>query len=108
MSLLRLMELSRKEKKMKVLIYAYEGQYGGLHGMYEVEICEVNNIEEAYTIGEELARNVIDDYDLYDDCFEEEPLYEVYVMSEEYQDLSVEELNNLLIDWEDFVVEYCD
>lgn len=93
---------------MKVLIYAYEGQYQGLHGMYEVEICEVDNIEEAYAIGEDMARDVIDDFDLYNDCFEEELFCEVYVVSEEYQNLSVNELNNLLIDCEDFVAEYCD
>lgn len=44
---------------MRVYIYATEGTYQGLHGIYN---CQVNDIEEANDYGYEMAYNVAESF----------------------------------------------
>ena len=47
---------------MRFVIYAYESTYGGLHGIYDICVTEVNSLDEADDIGETMAYEVIDSY----------------------------------------------
>ena len=47
---------------MRFVIYAYESTYGGLHGIYDICVTEVNSLDEADDIGENMAYEVIDTY----------------------------------------------
>lgn len=47
---------------MRFVIYAYESTYGGLHGIYDICVTEVNSLDEADDIGETMAYEVIDTY----------------------------------------------
>lgn len=47
---------------MRFVIYAYESTYGGSHGVYDICVTEVNSLDEADTIGETMAYEVIDSY----------------------------------------------
>lgn len=47
---------------MRFVIYAYESTYGGLHGIYDICVTEVNSLDEADDIGETMAHEVIDSY----------------------------------------------
>lgn len=47
---------------MRFVIYAYESTYGGLHGIYDICVTEINSLDEADNIGETMAYEVIDTY----------------------------------------------
>lgn len=47
---------------MRFVIYAYESTYGGLHGIYDICVTEVNSLDEVDDIGETMAHEVIDTY----------------------------------------------
>ena len=47
---------------MRFVIYAYESTYGGLHGIYDICVTEINSLDEADDIGENMAYEVIDSY----------------------------------------------
>ena len=47
---------------MIYLIYAAEQQYGGLHGMYDIDIIEAESEHEADQYGEEMSYNVMNSY----------------------------------------------
>lgn len=52
---------------MKVYIYATEGTYQGLHGVYNCQVVDVSDIEEANEYGYEMAFNVAESYGLTDE-----------------------------------------
>ena len=54
------------------LIYADERQYCGLHGMYDWNIFECIDEDEANEIGREMSYNVITSYSSLIDSFEQE------------------------------------
>jgi len=94
---------------MIVAIHAYEGVFGGLHGIEDYLVTEVETLKMAEDIASELAYNVVEDYS---NNFEEEDLedpdllWEIYEVTDtkgknEY-DLSEEYLN----DPEAFIEEY--
>ena len=94
---------------MLVYIFACEASYGGLHGMYNEDIVEVRDIEEANEYGYEMAEGVIESYDCFDEDedIEQEPEWRVYKIKE---GISVEEARAALgsHDEEGFVAEYCE
>lgn len=93
---------------MLVYIYACEGMYGGMHGMYEECVEHVENIEEANSIGKEMSYNVIESYDIYDDEeIEPELEWHIYKVRDEF---SENEVRNELGDWDedDFVERFCE
>ena len=94
---------------MLVYIFAYEASYGGLHGMYEEDIIEIRNMEEANNYGYEMAQNVVESYDCFNDDeeVEEELEWRVYKIKE---GISAEEARAALgsYDEEGFVAEYCE
>lgn len=47
---------------MRFVIYAYESTYGGLHGISNICVTEINSLDEADNIGEAMAYEVIDSY----------------------------------------------
>lgn len=47
---------------MRFVIYAYESTYGGLHGIYDICVTEVDSLDEVDDIGETMAYEVIDSY----------------------------------------------
>ena len=79
---------------MRFVIYAYESKYGGLHGIYDICVTEVNSLDEADTIGETMAYEVIDSYS---HLFEPDPDEE----DEEYETTSPEwEYTRILPKWD--------
>ena len=94
---------------MLVYIFACETSYGGLHGMYEEDVIEVQNMEEANNYGYEMAQNVVESYDGFDEDedIEQELEWRVYKIKE---GISAEEARAALgsYDEEDFVAEYCE
>ena len=79
---------------MRFVIYAYESTYGGLHGIYDICVTEVDSLDEADTIGETMAYEVIDSYS---HLFEPDPNEE----DEEYEATSPEwEYTRILPKWD--------
>lgn len=95
----------------RVFIYAYEEEYGGWHGMNNMQVIEVASLEIANEIGYEMAQEVIESYD----CFDEEAdlsdtlIWEVYKIKSDIQ-LSTRELDKICSQMgeEDFIEEYCE
>ena len=52
---------------MLVYIFACEASYGGLHGMYDEDVVEVRDMEEANEYGYEMALGVVESYGCFDD-----------------------------------------
>lgn len=94
---------------MLVYIFACEGFYGGLHGMYEEDVIEVANMEEADDYGYEMAQNVIESYDCFDDeeDIEQELEWRVYKIKE---GISADEARAAMGSYDEagFVAEYCE
>ena len=92
---------------MLVYIFAYEGSYGGLHGMYEEDVIEVRDMEEADNYGYEMAEGVVESYNCFNEEVEEELEWRVYKIKE---GISADEARAALgsYDEEDFVAEYCE
>lgn len=100
---------------MKVFIYATEGQYQGLHGIYSQEVTEVRDRAEADEIGHDMAYDLIESYGLEDeyeddeDGIESELYWSVHLIADEYADRSVEELDEICAyeDYKTFTEKYC-
>ena len=94
---------------MLVYIFACEGSYGGLHGIYDADVVEVQDMEEANEYGYEMAQDVVESYDCFDDDedIEQELEWRVYKIKE---GISAEEARAALgsYDEEGFVAEYCE
>ena len=92
---------------MLVYIFACESSYGGLHGMYDEDVVEVRDMEEANEYGYEMAEGVVESYDCFDEEVEEELEWSVYKIKE---GISAEEARAALgsHDEEGFVAEYCE
>lgn len=80
------------------LIYADEGRYCGLHGMYDWDISECIDEDEAKEIGMEMSYELITSYSFLIDSFEEEAKEEL-----SYEGISQEDPN-----WEDIFSECMD
>ena len=92
---------------MLVYIFACEGSYGGLHGMYDEDIVEVQDMEEADEYGYEMAQGVAESYDYEYEDIEQELEWRVYKIKE---GISADEARAALgsHNEEDFVAEYCE
>ena len=92
---------------MLVYIFACEASYGGLYGMYDEDVVEVQDIEEANEYGYGMAEGVVESYDCFDEVVEEELEWRVYKIKE---GISAEEARAALgsHDEEGFVAEYCE
>lgn len=79
----------------KYFVYAYDGMYGGLHGMYEYCFIEASSYEEAADYGIDMSHNVIDSYfEIRQNLFEvedDEEIYERY-SEEEIEDIIAEDV----------------
>ena len=94
---------------MLVYIFACESSYGGLHGMYDEDVVEVRDMEEANEYGYEMAEGVVESYDCFneDEDIEQELEWRVYKIKE---GISADEARAALgsHDEEGFVAEYCE
>lgn len=119
------------EKMNIYLIHAYEGKYGGLHGMESCDIVETDNEQEVNELGYSMSIEVMESYyeitdwleeeaaecgydkgtDEYDQALEnvydENVIYEYWRLSnkhtlEEYQQM----LANSNGDWEELQMQY--
>ena len=94
---------------MLVYIFACEGSYGGLHGIYDADVVEVRDIEEANEYGYEMAEGVVESYDCFDDDedIEQELEWRIYKIKE---GISAEEARAAVCSHneEGFVAEYCE
>ena len=92
---------------MLVYIFACESSYGGLHGMYDEDVVEVRDMEEANEYGYEMAEGVVESYNCFDEVVEEELEWRVYKIKE---GISADEARAALgsHDEEGFVAEYCE
>ena len=94
---------------MLVYIFAYEGSYRGLHGIYDADVVEVQDMEEANEYGYEMAEGVVESYDCFDDDedIEQELEWRIYKIKE---GISAEEARAAVCSHneEGFVAEYCE
>ena len=92
---------------MLVYIFAYEGSYRGLHGMYNEDVVEVQDMEEANEYGYGMAEGVVESYDCFDEVVEEELEWRIYKIKE---GISAKEARAALgsHDEEGFVTKYCE
>lgn len=94
---------------MLVYIFACEASYGGLHGMYDEDVVEVRNMEEANNYGYEMAQGVIESYDCFDEDedIEQELEWRIYKIKE---GISADEARAAIgsYDEDEFVAEYCE
>lgn len=94
---------------MLVYIFACEASYGGLHGMYDEDVVEVRNMEEANNYGYEMAQGVIESYDCFDEdeYIEQELEWRIYKIKE---GISADEARAAIgsYDEDEFVAEYCE
>lgn len=100
---------------MRVFIYATEGMYQGLHGIYWQAVVDVENREEADEYGREEAFSLIESYGLeeeYGEDYEDyaaECCWEVYKIRDDIT-LSTHELDKICArnDRDTFIDEYCE
>lgn len=106
---------------MRFVIYAYESTYGGLHGIYDICVTEINALDEVDNIGETMAYEVIDtyshlfanddvyDYDEDDDCEVTSPEWEYARILPKWDNISTEILNAEAAElgYEEFINKYC-
>ena len=100
---------------MRFVIYAYESTYGGLHGIYDICVTEVNSLDEADSIGEAMAYEVIDSYShLFTNDEDEEyedtsPEWEYTRILPKWDNIPTAELDAEAADlgYEEFVNKYC-
>ena len=94
---------------MLVYIFACEGSYGGLHGIYNADVVEVQDMEEANEYGYEMALSVVESYDCFDDDedIEQELEWRIYKIKE---GISAEEARAAVCSHneEGFVAKYCE
>ena len=96
---------------MLVYIFACEGSYGGLHGMYNEDVVEVQDMEEANEYGYEMALGVVESYGCFDDeedeYIEQELEWYIYKIKE---GISADEARAAIGSYneEDFVAKYCE
>lgn len=106
---------------MRFVIYAYESTYGGLHGIYDICVTEINSLDEVDSIGEAMAYEVIDtyshlfanddvyDYDEDDDCEVTSPEWEYARILPKWDNIPTAELDAEAAElgYEEFVNKYC-
>ena len=100
---------------MRFIIYAYESTYGGLHGIYDICVTEINSLDEADAIGETMAYEVIDSYaHLFADDEDEEheitsPEWEYARILPKWDNIPTETLDAEAAElgYEEFVNKYC-
>ena len=100
---------------MRFVIYAYESTYGGLHGIYDICVTEINSLDEADDIGETMAYEVIDSYShLFTNDEDEEyeatsPEWEYTRILPKWDNISTAELDAEAAElgYEEFVNKYC-
>ena len=94
---------------MLVYIFACEASYGGLHGFYDADVVEVQDMEEADEYGYEMALGVVESYGYFDDeaYIEQELEWRIYKIKE---GISAEEARAAVCSHneEGFVAEYCE
>ena len=92
---------------MLVYIFACEGSYCGLYGMYDADVVEVRDMEEANEYGYGMAEGVVESYDCFDEVVEEELEWRIYKIKE---GIFAKEARAALgsHDEEGFVAEYCE
>lgn len=105
---------------MRFVIYAYESTYGGLHGISNICVTEVDSLDEADNIGEAMAYEVIDSYSHLFTSDEEEcdedgeyeftsPEWEYARILPRWDDIPTETLDAEAAElgYEEFVNKYC-
>ena len=100
---------------MRFVIYAYESTYGGSHGVYDICVTEVNALDEADDIGENMAYEVIDTYShLFTNDEDEEyeatsPEWEYARILPKWDNIPTAELDAEAAElgYEEFVNKYC-
>ncbi len=100
---------------MRFVIYAYESTYGGLHGIYDICVAEIDSLDEADDIGETMAYEVIDSYShLFTNDEDEEyeatsPEWEYAHILPKWDNIPTAELDAEAAElgYEEFVNKYC-
>ena len=100
---------------MRFVIYAYESTYGGLRGIYDICVTEINSLDEADDIGENMAYEVIDTYShLFANDEDEEyeatsPEWEYTRILPKWDNIPTAELDAEAAElgYEEFVNKYC-
>lgn len=105
---------------MRFVIYAYESTYGGMHGISNICVTEVDSLDDANDIGEAMAYEVIDSYSHLFTSDEEEcdedgeyettsPEWEYARILPRWDNISTETLDAEAAElgYEEFINKYC-
>lgn len=105
---------------MRFVIYAYESTYGGMHGISNICVTEVDSLDDADDIGEAMAYEVIDSYSHLFTSDEEEcdedgeyettsPEWEYARILPRWDNISTETLDAEAAElgYEEFINKYC-
>ena len=96
---------------MRVYIYATEGTYQGLHGVYNCQVVDVEDVEEADEIGYEMAFWVAESFGLNeeDEDIEQEYNWIIYSIKDSVKETTHElDIICARMSFETFVDKYCD
>lgn len=75
---------------MRVFILATEGIYGGLHGIYDFDVVDVESFDEADEIGREMSYGLIESYGNIMESLENEIDPDLEENSKEWEDALVD------------------
>lgn len=101
---------------MRIVIETTEGMYGGLHGLFNGAVFEVDDISEADSLARELGYDLVDSYECLSEVYNRENDPEsleldwtVDIISPEFDNLSTQFLDTEYskLGYDDFVDKYC-
>lgn len=96
---------------MRVIIYATAGEYKGSHGIYNLQVVEVNSLDEADDIGQDMCDELLEDYSrLWDeDEDEHEVNWEWARVMSKFNNIPIEQLDAEAskLGYDEFVERYC-
>lgn len=101
---------------MRIVIETTEGMYGGLHGLSNGAVFEVDDMSEADSLALELGYDLVDSYECLSEMYnrEDDPEsleldWTVDIVSPEFDNLSTQFLDTEYskLGYDDFVDKYC-
>ena len=92
---------------MRVVIYACETCFGGLHGMYDIDVYEVDSRDEANYIGYDMGRAIQDAYETQIGDSYSEPDWTIIEITDTETPLEKIRKACSVLSYDDFIEKYC-
>lgn len=92
---------------MRVVIYACETCFGGLHGMFDIDVYEVDSRDEANDIGYDMGRAIQDAYETQIGDSYSEPDWTIIEITDTETPLEKIRKACSVLSYDDFIEKYC-